>query len=90
MTCFVRSEALNLDWLRRNQKTVCAELYGGLANSVHAGYTDSRKLGKCTILPSTSTHKKRQFVLFSDVTVATSSVCSNVIGSKIVLLLQTD
>ena len=52
---FVQEEAINLDWLRRNQTTIRAELYNGLADAVHAGDTDACKLGKRTVLPSSHT-----------------------------------
>ncbi len=56
---FVREEAINLDWLNRNQSTIRAELYSGLADAVHAGDTDARKLGKRTVLPSSHTGSPR-------------------------------
>lgn len=56
---YVRMEALNLDWLRRNQKLIRAELYGGLADAVQAGDTDASQLGKRTVLPATHTGSPR-------------------------------
>ena len=48
-------EAQNLDWLRRNQKTIRAELYKGLADAVQAGDVDAAQLGRRTILPASHT-----------------------------------
>lgn len=52
-------EALNLQWLRKNQKTIRAELYGGLADALQAGDTDASQLGKRTVLPATHTGSPR-------------------------------
>lgn len=52
---YVKAEALHLDFLAHNQKKICAELYCGLADVVHAGDTDARKLGTSKILPSSHT-----------------------------------
>ena len=56
---YVRMEAGNLNWLRRNQAAIRAELYGGLADAVHAGDTDASKLGRRTILPASFTGSPR-------------------------------
>ena len=52
-------EALNLQWLRKNQKTIRAELYGGLADALQAGDIDASQLGKRTVLPATHTGSPR-------------------------------
>ena len=56
---YVRMEAGNLDWLRRNQKTIRAELYGGLVDAIQAGDTDASQLGKRTVLPASFTGSPR-------------------------------
>ena len=56
---YVRVEALNLEWSRKNQKTIRAELYGGLADALQAGDTDASQLGKRTVLPATFTGSPR-------------------------------
>ena len=59
MDWYVREEAFNLDWLRRNQKIIRAELYGGLADAMAAGDIDLSQLGKRTILPASFTGSPR-------------------------------
>ena len=51
-------EPLNLQWLRKNQKTIRAELYGGLADALQAGDTDAPQLGKalCCLQPIQAVH----------------------------------
>ena len=44
-------EAVRLDWVRRNQKSLRAEKYQGLMDAVHAG--DHNDVGVKIILPST-------------------------------------
>ena len=56
---YVRMEAFNLEWLRRNQKLIRAELYGGLTDALQAGDTDASQLGKRTVLPTTFTGSPR-------------------------------
>ncbi len=56
---YVRMEALNLDGLRNNQKTLRAKLYAGLADAVHAEDTGASYLGKRTVLNATLTGSLR-------------------------------
>ena len=46
----------HLAWIRKNQKTLCAEFYQGLmdivANDVHEAHFDVNNVGICIILPS--------------------------------------
>ena len=59
MDWYVKMEAENLDWYRRNQKTIRAELHQGLADAVQAADTSASQLGKRIVLPAKYTGSPR-------------------------------
>jgi hypothetical protein len=62
------TEQNKLNWIRNNQKTLCADVYSGLRDAVaNADHTDLNNVGQRVILPSSHTGSPRHmFQLFQD------------------------
>lgn len=56
---FAACQEKTLLWIRNNQDKLRADVYSGLADSLHAGDTDARQIGKRVILPSSFTGSDR-------------------------------
>ena len=56
---FAAIEETELRWIRKNQKSLRADLYSGLVDSINARDADPVKLGKRVVLPSFYTSSPR-------------------------------
>ena len=57
--CYMAIEEKKIFWIRNNQTKLRADLYNGLMDAVYRGDSDSKRLGKLIILPSSHTSGPR-------------------------------
>ncbi|KAK1400269.1 Helicase [Heracleum sosnowskyi] len=53
--CYMAIEEERFRWIRKHQKELRSELFSGLMDAIHRGDSDSSKVGKSMILPSSHT-----------------------------------
>ena len=64
--CYAVIDQQTFDFLRRNQKTIRADLYQGVQNALFAGDHTPETLGQRVILPSSFTRRDRAMALHND------------------------
>ena len=57
---YAKIEQQRLNYIKMNQQKIRVDLYCGLSDAVAAGDTDSRELGRKSVLPSSYTGSPRQ------------------------------